>query len=453
MPIRLATHCKPGRRATTLTFRSLALALAAAAALPAAASADVLFVVDDAEDRVDVLVGDGECAASTGHCTLRAAVMEANVSSGAGTVTIVVPAGTYTLTRPALPPLGDDDGDLDLMTPAVGNPTIAILGAGPTSTIIDANQLDRVFFVHAGRTATIAGITLRNGFTTASGGGLLNYGSLVLDRSTLSDNIATGPGGGLWNNGSLVLDRSKLSGNHAVQGGGIFNQGALEVRQSTLSDNTAVSGGGAILNAFANFVYLVNSTLSGNRTESHGGAIYNIQATVWTYNVTIVANQADADDDGTGVGGGVTNGSSLSYVFLRNTIVAGNYRAALPIADDCVGPVGVFGHTKFSTFDGCTISDQNPDASHSLIGSLAELGPLQANGGPTETHALLAPSDMIDGANDPPGCTYGGTLTVDQRAGTRGLGALCDIGAFEAGALPDGLIFADDFDAGDLLAW
>jgi hypothetical protein len=68
------------------------------------------------------------------------------------------------------------------------------------------------------------------------------------------------------------------------------------------------------------------------------------------------------------------------------------------------------------------------------------LGPLQDNGGPTETHALLPGSPAID-AIPPAECTYDddgdpGTppvpLATDQRGVARPQGAGCDIGAFEA---------------------
>jgi hypothetical protein len=75
------------------------------------------------------------------------------------------------------------------------------------------------------------------------------------------------------------------------------------------------------------------------------------------------------------------------------------------------------------------------------IGSNPDLGPLQDNGGPTFTHALLPGSPAIDvipnGTND-----CGVSLTVDQRGGGRPFpfDSNCDVGAFEAG-----IIFYDVF--------
>lgn len=63
-----------------------------------------------------------------------------------------------------------------------------------------------------------------------------------------------------------------------------------------------------------------------------------------------------------------------------------------------------------------------------------KLGPLQDNGGPTQTHALLQDSPAIDAA-DSEECP-----TTDQRGAPRplgiqaGSGSVCDVGAFEFGA-------------------
>lgn len=71
--------------------------------------------------------------------------------------------------------------------PAGGNPPITLLGAGAGATIIDANTIDRVFHVHAGRTATISGVTIRNGLVpgTLIGGGIWNLGVLTLAETRL----------------------------------------------------------------------------------------------------------------------------------------------------------------------------------------------------------------------------------------------------------------------------
>src|SRR5512135_2845852 len=89
------------------------------------------YVVNSTADTVDADVGaDPACADASGHCTLRAAILQANFASGWDTITL--PAGVYALTRP-----GADDaaqvGDLDIVD------DLTIQGAGSGVTIIDGN--------------------------------------------------------------------------------------------------------------------------------------------------------------------------------------------------------------------------------------------------------------------------------------------------------------------------
>ena len=60
------------------------------------------------------------------------------------------------------------------------------------------------------------------------------------------------------------------------------------------------------------------------------------------------------------------------------------------------------------------------------------LGPLQDNGGPTQTHALGAGSVAIDPIPEAECVDADGEpLTTDQRGEPRPGGTMCDVGAFE----------------------
>lgn len=149
------------------------------------------FVVDSTNDTADVLLGDGLCSDGA-NCTLRAAIMEANATVGADTIT--VPAGTYTLTIPgvdercdgAVPCTGSGTvgdpyvpqieanaaiGDLDItedvtITGAGADLTTVQWGAAPLADD-DPSTGDRIFHVQTVTdsitTVTIQGMTLQNG--------------------------------------------------------------------------------------------------------------------------------------------------------------------------------------------------------------------------------------------------------------------------------------------------
>ena len=124
-------------------------------------------------------------------------------------------------------------------------------------------------------------------------------------------------------------------------------------------------------------------------------------------------------------------GGTLNFA---NSIIALNeaIRDIGPVLDqdDCSGALTSQGNNLVYVYNTlhCTINGP-----FTLADPL--LGPLQDNGGPTRTHALLMGSPAIDAGNSG-GCTdnLGAALTSDQRGQPRPLAGhgRCDIGAYEA---------------------
>jgi hypothetical protein len=287
------------------------------------------------------------------------------------------------------------------------------------------------------------------------GGGLYVYGSsLSIASSTLANNQAiggaapyyrgvagAGQGGGLENAGTLTVSNSTLSGNTASgtgsfaqgSGGGIYNFGTLTVSNSTLSGNTA-SASGSDVSASGGGIYnfgtltVSNSTLSGNTATGSGGGIYTrllgTQPVTLT-NVTLTANWAGS----TGRGGGLVVSSGSP--FLQNTLIAGNLNGATGTTrDDVYGALNAGGDYNLIG-DGTGMTGLSNGVNGNLVGSAAApidplLGPLQDNGGPTQTMALLAGSPALD-AGDP--AQLG---AADQRGVVRAGGV--NIGAYQASA-------------------
>jgi CSLREA domain-containing protein len=403
----------------------------------ASAWANVVFTVDSTADDPDSNTLDGKCETAANACTLRAAVMQANHVVNAD-ITIELAAGTYVL-GPALNTDGEDSGDLNLIAPPSGNPVITVAGAGNATTIIDGNATDRILTVDAGRTAVISGVTLRNGSfpdPNGSGGGILNHGVLTLSNAVLRDSIAGSCGGGVYNENQLGIYSSTITSNSSTIGGGICNvTGAgLTIVKSTIHTNDARLGGGIDNDGVC---VVASSTISGNKVRGAGGGVYNV-GTIDFYSSTIVFNKADLDNLGGLTGGGIYNNAvegANGVVNLRNSVVAGNtegepiFGAEKP--NDCYGTLSSYGRNRFWVVSNCQVN-QVGSGNVGLMVSLAELGPLRDNGGPTRTHALVPPSDLIDGTDPTVGCAdpYG-PLATDQRGRPRIVGALCDIGAFE----------------------
>ena len=385
-------------RSRTLAFCVLAVLVAASLGLlltakPAHANA---FRVNTMEDAGDQNLGDGTCATepfavgTEPKCSLRAAIQETN-SNGATDTIIFDPVlrGTITLTLGQLQINNDTPAD-----------DLSIQGPGARKVTVNANDQSRVLLMGKLTNVTVSGLTISDGSAgiagtsgnVGKGGGIYNLGTLVLSNSTVSGNAASF-GGGLQNDGTLTLRNSTVSGNIAAEdGGGIYNLGTLELSNSTVSANTAINGGGGIMDIFGTMV-LRSSTVSGNNTTNGpaGGIYFTGQNT------------------------------------LSNTIIARNTASTNP---DALGSVASEGNNLIGNTTGVTglvpsdLRNVNP-----------LLGPLQNNGGATNTHALLLGSPAVDTANNT-ACTV-----TDQRGARRDDGnndgtRICDIGAFEVEVAP-----------------
>lgn len=288
--------------------------------------------------------------------------------------------------------------------------------------------------------------------SASSGGGIFNQGGRVtLTGSRLSDNTASS-GGGIWNlgGGTVKLMNSTMSGNSADFGGGIWNHGGVGdageggtviLINSTLSGSTADVGGG-IWNhssvydtATGGTVILTNSTLSGNTADAgagiwnwRGGFTGSRRGKVILISSTISDNHAE---QGGGIYADVASEGEDGSVFLKNTVIAGNTAAFGP---DCAeADFTSLGYNLIGNLADCSLVAYSGDQ----LGVDPQLGPLQMNGGPTETHLQATGSPVVNAAN-PAGCTdYGGNrLWTDQRGVPRASG-LCDIGAVElSGSFP-----------------
>src|SRR6266478_799186 len=156
--------------------------------------------------------------------------------------------------------------------------SLTIQGQGAAKTAVDGAQNGTVFTVDAGVTATFRNLTIRNGLSDASGGGILNLGTLSVFDSTFSSNSAALGGGGIWNEDTMTVTNSNFSNNGATGGGGIGNPGTLTVIDSTFSGNGADGGGGIVTGNGVlpgGSLTVINSTLSGNDALDGGGILNN----------------------------------------------------------------------------------------------------------------------------------------------------------------------------------
>lgn len=277
------------------------------------------------------------------------------------------------------------------------NGEILLRGSSSSGTILDSEVTDASIF-----TLVYSDISITNSTLTRTRAFAENYSSIKLNSSTLIEGGAetykgeltisntTIQGGGVSNNlGTTHLKNSTISGGIV----GIYNHGNLTVRNSTIVDNQVAGVENREASIFADrfgfrllygTVDLASSIISGNGENN---------------NDLFIISSPDYY---------IQNREGVGFFSSGNNLI-GNADGA---------EVGRF------------IDGENGD----LVGTADNpldpmLGPLQNNGGPTATHAVLEGSPAINAGSNLPG------LETDQRGEPRVQQGVPDIGAFESDLL------------------
>jgi hypothetical protein len=395
-----------------------------------------LFVVAQQSAQAATLTVSTTADAGVG--SLRQAIIDATANAAANTVVFNIPssdpgfdvsANRFTITLASQLP------DLPLAPLAIDNTTGNTLGTGVT---VKGNNSFRIFTLVNSAVVNLYNLTITLGNSNGGlGGGIYMGDSAVLSLTdcVVSNNTATNGGGGIWLNDSGVMHvlNSTISNNTTANGGGggiyVSTSGTLNLTASTVSGNAATVGsGGGIFIGISGTVNAYNATLSGNTAGDLGGGILN-NATATINSSTISGNSAPNG------GGGVYNNFTTT---LNNDLVA------LNISSDGADLLGR--GSRGQPFTGTSNLVGNADGSEGFgpttnqLGTTASpinprLGPLQNNGGPTFTHAVLAGSPALDAGTT--------ALATDQRGVARSQdgdgvgGAQPDIGSFESEGLPE----------------
>jgi len=353
---------------------------------------------------------------------------------------------------------------------------ITISGPGAGNLAVNGNANSTVFHIVPGDTVTISGLTITNG-SAGSGGGIHNdHATLTLNTCTITGNL----GGGMYNDAEYVeglplsalleVNNCSITDN---SGNGIYNNAegggtaTLQITDSILSNNSGeaihshgflclfcghgtatvqitnssiTSNGGGIYTDTGQLgpttLSLANSTVSGNA----GAAVHvSVEATAAVSNSTISENSGGgiytdfaAPTGGTGIVNSTMSDNQVEIwyggAFIKNTIFKVS-PGGHSIISDGFSAIMSQGY-NVSSDDGA--GDLNGPGDQ--INTDPQLGPLQDNGGPTLTHALLPGSPAIN-AGDP---NFVGPPDYDQRGPgfDRVKGSRIDVGSFEVQAPP-----------------
>ena len=306
--------------------------------------------------------GLSACTVAADDCSLRGAISNANGNAGADIITFDTPVFNTATTIALSTVLPHLTENVTISGPGKDFLTVRAVSGKYYEVFV-------IFTLNAGIAADISGLTI---FGTYQG--IDNAGTLALSNSAF---VSCNTGLDNKSTGTATVKACTFTTNFYAP---ILNSGTLYLSNSSLTDNR--SGYGLLNRGVAT---VTNSTFSG---QNYG---VGNEGTLSISSCTITGNLSD----------GIINEGPLT---LSNSIVTGNTANNIRNVNSNV------------VINGGT----------NLIAGDSMLGPLQDNGGPTYTHALLPYSPAIDAGNSP--------LTTDQRGLARPSGLAADIGAFEVQA-------------------
>ena len=343
------------------------------------------FVVDDPADAPDADPDDGTCASSTGSCTLRAAVDEANTWPTPDTITIE-PGVNPTLTIAGPEEVGNLTGDLDI------HDALTIEGGGAT---IHGSGTDRILLTFPAAPLTLEDLTLTGanvpGWSLYAGGAVSARADVVLARTTVTGTTGATAALGSKDGVTFTLVESSVRDNatSAVDAVG----GRLDLTRSTISGSGAPSVEHVIN---VGDLSLATSTISAN--------VGTVSTTTGTWTSSTI----------TGNTGGIVT---------QSTVTTSGSVIDNPVG--CIGAGLVSGGHNLVWPVPCGLTSATDQVAPSLLEPLAD------NGGPTRTQLPYANSPAIDAipVGTPGLCDA--TTSDDQRGEARPVGVGCDLGAVE----------------------
>jgi len=251
--------------------------------------------------RVAALTDENDGACTFAHCTLREAIVASNAAPDRDSILIVVGAASSTIT-------------LTTDLPFVTQP-LDLVGPGASALTIDAAGTAaaprRVLYVDGGFTASVRGVTLRNGRRTGGGGLVIdNNANVTLRDVHVRDNVSTGaPGGGVL----------------ALRGGrGTFVD--VEI-VGNRSEGPGSPGGGLSVDP-GSMVTMVRGRLADNEaTDAFGGGARTFNGSLMLDSTVVTGNRAPATTGSLGIGGGLFADGADARLQLVGVSMTGNSAA------------------------------------------------------------------------------------------------------------------------------
>jgi subtilisin family serine protease len=349
--------------------------------------------------------------------------------------------------------VGDGNRDLDF-----GGKDITVQGVGdPADCVIDCEGQGRGFYLHNGEglSATIRGLTIRNGWAAQGAGILLEGASPRLIDCVIQDNTAMDFGGGIHalDSSLEVIDCHILDNAADFFGGGIsVANGAVSIERTVIAGNLVTSsflaGEGGGLYVFGGQATMRNSLIVANAALYYGGGIYLWDAQASVESCTIAHNSS------TSTGGGMSAWAGVDAA-IKHSILWEN-SSSLGAQMHIIGDVSVA--ASFSILQGGASAVHIQNDSALDVTQVTDVDPqfadaVGSDGDPMtwldNDYHLVAGSPVIDGG-DPVALILSHVLDLDDEP--RRQGGIVDLGSDEFVSDCDSNGIADTLDIADGVA-
>lgn len=352
---------------------------------------------------------------------------------------ILVSAGTYTERNLAL------------------KSDVAIIGAGPDVTIMDADGVDRHFYATIGITGwSIEGMTLTNGHVTAASpitdkGGSIHMANdgvvATIDNCVFSYNASDDAGGAIASGGldsSLTITNSIFVYNTSVKEGAVIRDdggtedqpGATTVVNCVFTDNSSPDNSAVIhcVSDDGTVVSFINCLIARNSTNNKW--ILRLMDQITVQNCTIVDNYAAKG----GVLADITQtvplpGTTMPFVKYQNNIIANN------VVEGATGNSAIFLWKDPSVPRSETTITNNLMYNNTAVDGLSDDGQtppfvsIWRNGNMEGAPLFVSDTDYHLSSELSPAVDAGATiagLSADLEGNARPQGGAFDIGAYES---------------------
>jgi hypothetical protein len=319
--------------------------------------------------------------ADSGTGTLRDAINTADADTSQPYLIDFAVTGAINLTTGTLSLTGNDNG---IEIP--DRITIQGPGAGSLTVQRATNSPFGIFSIASGMTVNISGLTIANGASPGSGGGINDAGALTVTNCTFDNNSTSVDGGAVSVSSeayAAITNCTFDNNSTSVDGGAISisSNAITTILNSTLDNNSAVRGaGGGIL--IAGYATITNCTLDNDAARSGGGIDID------NHGVASITNCALDNNSARDSGGGIDN---IGVLTVTNSTLANNFT---------FGPGGGIASTGTLTVTNCTLDSDSAD--------LSEGGGIYTHGTGTVTNCTFANDSSFFGG----GISNEGTATV-----------------------------------------